>query len=193
MRATLTAPGRRPVRAAARSDTCHMAEAHRSAALAGHNRGAMPPFDQRTDKPGTAVPAEPAAQRRAVAALLVALLSLTGVLALGDPQRGVYLVAYALARRRRRDVAGDHLAGAGQARPDRAVPHGSAAATAIAGIGILFSSVLLLAFIVLGRQMSAYGNCLSDAGTTTAQQSCQVQFTHAVNQEIASLRSAERG
>src|SRR4029077_6436948 len=96
MRATLTAPGRRPVRAAARSDTRHMAEAHRSATLAGHNRGAMPPFDQRTDKPRTAVPAEPAAQRRAGAALLVALLSLTGVLALGDPQRGVYLVAYAL-------------------------------------------------------------------------------------------------
>ena len=72
-------------------------------------------------------------------------------------------------------------------------PHGSAAATAIAGIGILFSSVLLLAFIVLGRQMSTYGNCLSDAGTTTAQQSCQVQFTHAVNREIASLRAAERG
>lgn len=192
MRATLTAPGRRPVRAAARSDTCHMAEAHRSAALAGHNRGAMPPFDQRTDKPRTAVPAEPAAQRRAVAALLVALLSLTGVLALGDPQRGVYLVAYALLA----GVVAMWLAITSLARARRgrtARPHGSAAATAIAGIGILFSSVLLLAFIVLGRQMSTYGDCLSDAGTTTAQQSCQVQFTHAVNREIASLRAAERG
>ena len=192
MRATLTAPGRRPVRAAARSDTCHMAGAHRSVALAGHNRGAMPPFDQRTDKPGTAVPAEPAAQRRAVAALLVALLSLTGVLALGDPQRGVYLVAYELLA----GVVAMWLAITSLARARRgrtARPHGSAAATAIAGIGILFSSVLLLAFIVLGRQMSAYGDCLNDAGTTTAQQSCQVQFTHAVNREIASLRAAERG
>ena len=192
MRATLTAPRRRPVRAAARSDTSHMAEAQRSAALAGHNRGAMPPFDQRTDKPGTAVPAEPAAQRRAVAALLVALLSLTGVLALGDPQRGVYLVAYGLLA----GVVAMWLAITSLARARRgrtARPHGSAAATAIAGIGILLSSVLLLAFIVLGRQMSTYGDCLSDAGTTTAQQSCQVQFTHAVNREIASLRAAERG
>lgn len=152
----------------------------------------MPPFDQRTDKPGTAVPAEPAAQRRAMAALLVALLSLTGVLALGDPQRGVYLVAYALLA----GVVAMWLAITSLARARRgrtARPHGSAAATAIAGIGILLSSVLLLAFIVLARQMSTYGDCLSDAGTTTAQQSCQVQFTHAVNREIASLRAAERG
>ncbi len=168
-----------------------MAEAHRSATVAGHNGDAMPPFDQRTNKP-QAMPAEPAAQRRAMAGLLVALLSLTSVLALGDPQRGVYLVAYAL------------LAGAvamwlavtslARARKDRtARPHGSAAATAIAGIGILLSAILLLGFIVFGRQMSAYGQCLSGAGTTAAQQSCQVQFTHAVNREISSLRTAEGG
>jgi hypothetical protein len=53
----------------------------------------MPAFDPRRGKPP---PAEPTAQRRALAALLVALLSLTGVLALGAPQRGVLLVGYAL-------------------------------------------------------------------------------------------------
>ena len=152
----------------------------------------MPPFDQRMDKPHAVTPAEPAVQQRAVAALLVALLSLTGVLALGDPQRGVYLVAYALLA----GVVAMWLAVSSLARARRgrtARPHGSAAATAIAGIGILFSSILLLAFIVLGRQMSEYGQCLSEAGTTTAQQFCQVQFTHAVNREISSLRAAERG
>jgi hypothetical protein len=152
----------------------------------------MPPFDQRTGKPQAAVPAEPAAQQRAVAGLLVALLSLTGVLALSDPQRGVYLVAYALLA----GVVAMWLAVSSLARARRgrtARPRGSAAATVIAGIGILLSSALLLAFIVLGRQMSMYGQCLSEAGTTTAQQSCQVQFTHAVNREISSLRAAERG
>jgi hypothetical protein len=152
----------------------------------------MPPFDQRTAKPRAVVPAEPAAQRRAVAALLVALLSLTGVLALGDPQRGVYLVAYALLA----GVVAMWLAVTSLARARRgrtARPRGSAAATAIAGIGMLLSSMLLLAFIVFGRQMSAYGQCLSDAGTAAAQQSCQVQFTHAVDKEIASLRAAQRG
>jgi hypothetical protein len=152
----------------------------------------MPPFDQRTDKPQAMVPAEPAAQRRAVAGLLVALLSLTSVLALGDPQRGIYLVAYALLA----GVVAMWLAVTSLARARRgrtARPHGSAAATAIAGIGILLSAILLLGFIVFGRQMSEYGQCLSEAGTTAAQQPCQVQFTHAVNREISSLRAAERG
>jgi hypothetical protein len=152
----------------------------------------MPPFDQRTGKPQAIVPADPAAQRRAVAGLLVALLSLTGVLALGDPQRGIYLLGYALLA----GVVALWLAVTSLARARRgrtARPHGSAAATAIAGIGILLSAILLLGFIVFGRQMSAYGQCLRDAGTTAAQQSCQVQFTHAVNREISSLRAAERG
>jgi hypothetical protein len=152
----------------------------------------MPPFDQPRDKSPATMPAEPAAQRRAVAALLVALLSLTGILALGDPQHGIYLVAYALLA----GVVAMWLAVTSLARARRgrtARPHGSAAATAIAGVGILLSMVLLLAFIVLARQMSTYGQCLSDAGTTTAQQSCQAQFTRAVNREISALRTADRG
>jgi hypothetical protein len=55
----------------------------------------MPPNDPRRVGRQAAAPAEPATQQRALAALLVALLSLTGVLALGNPRRGVYLVAYA--------------------------------------------------------------------------------------------------
>lgn len=149
----------------------------------------MPAFDPRRGKPP---PAEPTTQRRALAALLVALLSLTGVLALGAPQRGVLLVGYALLA----GVVALWLAVTARARAKRgrtARPHGSAAATAIAGVGILLSVVLLLAFVMLGRQMSAYGRCLSDAGTSAAQQACRVQFTHAVNKEIATLQSAEGG
>lgn len=152
----------------------------------------MPTLDQSRGKPPAAMPAEQAVQQRAVAALLVALLSLTGILALGDPQHGVYLVAYALLA----GVVAMWLAvtSLARARRDRtARPRGSAAATAIAGVGILVSMVVLAAFIVLGRQMAAYGQCLSAAGTTTAQQSCQAQFTRAVNREISALRSAERG
>lgn len=152
----------------------------------------MPPIDQRTDKTKAAAPAEPATQRRALAALLVALLSLTSMLALGDPQRGVYLVAYALLA----GVVAMWLAVTSLARAKRgrtARPRGSAAATAIAGVGIVLSSLLLLGFVVFGQQMSEYGQCLRDAGTTAAQQSCQVQFTHAVNREISSLRTEENG
>jgi len=152
------------------------AEAHRSAGAAGHNGGVMPPADPRPAKPRAAAPAEPATQQRALAALLVALLSLTGLLALSNPQRGVYLVGYARARRSR-----------------TARPHGSATATAIAGVGILLSAVLLLAFAVFGQQLSAYGRCLSEAGTTTAQQACQAQFTHALNREMSALSGANQG
>ena len=138
------------------------------------------------------MPAEPGAQQRALAALLVALLSLTGVLALGAPERGVLLVGYALLA----GVVAMWLALTARARARRgrtAHPHGSAAATAIAGLGIVLSVILLLAFVMLGRQMSAYGRCLSEAGTSAAQQACRVQFTRAVNKEIATIRAAERG
>ena len=52
---------------------------------------------------------------------------------------------------------------------------------------------LLLAFAVFGPQLSAYGRCLSEAGTTTAQQACQARLTHSLNREITTLQSAERG
>jgi hypothetical protein len=150
----------------------------------------MPAFDPRRGKPPP--PAEPTAQRRALAALLVALLSLTGVLALGAPQRGVLLVGYALLA----GIVAMWLAVTAQVRARRgrtARPHGSAAAAAIAGVGIALSVVLLLGFVMLGRQMSAYGRCLSEAGTSAAQQACRAQFTRAVNKELSTLRSAERG
>jgi hypothetical protein len=150
----------------------------------------MPAFDPRRGKPPP--PAEQTTQRRALAALLVALLSLTGVLALGAPQRGVWLAGYALLA----GVVAMWLAVTAQVRARQgrtARPRGSAAATVIAGAGILLSVVLLLAFVMLGRQMSAYGRCLSEAGTSTAQQACRDQFTRAVNNEIARLRTAERG
>jgi len=152
----------------------------------------MPPIDPGRGGRQATVPAEPATQQRALAALLVALLSLTGVLALGNPQRGVYLVVYALLA----GVVAMWLALTSLARARRrrtARPHGSAAATAIAGIGILLSVILLLAFAVFGRQLSAYGRCLSEAGTSTAQQACQAQLTHALNREMSALQSAGQG
>jgi hypothetical protein len=104
----------------------------------------------------------------------------------------VYLVGYALLA----GVVAMWLAVTSLARARRsrtARPHGSATATAIAGVGILLSAVLLLAFAVFGQQLSAYGRCLSDAGTTTAQQACQAQFTHALNREMSALRGAGQG
>ena len=161
-----------------------------------------PPDDQRTDErpPGAsvppgpatpgrvAVPAEPATQRRAVAALLLSLLSLMGLLSLDYLQRGIYLVAYALLA----GVMAMFLAVTSLTRARRSrtkLPRGSVVATVIAAVGIVLSTVMLLAFAVFGPQLKAYGRCLGAATTSADRQACQTQFIHAVNRELSTLRT----
>jgi hypothetical protein len=162
------------------------------------------PDDRRTDDPPrratvsppptaptpgrVAAPAEPATRRRAVAALLIALLSLVGLLSLNYLQRGIYLVVYALLA----GLIAMWLAVTALARARRggtARPRGSVTATVIAAIGIILSAVMLIAFAVFGKQLNAYGQCLSAASTSSDQQACQNQFIHAVDREIAVLRA----
>jgi amino acid transporter len=145
----------------------------------------MPPPD---DRRSAVLPAEPAAQQRAIAALFLAVLSLVGLLSLNYLQRGIYLVAYALlAGLMAMWLAVTSLIRARRSRTTR--PRGSVTATVIAGVGILLSGILLVAFATLGKQLTAYGHCLSTASTTADQQACQNQFIHAVNREIATLRA----
>ena len=161
-----------------------------------------PPDDQRTDErpPGAsvppgpatpgrvAVPAEPATQRRAVAALLLSLLSLMGLLSLNYLQRGIYLVAYALLA----GVMAVFLAVTSLIRARRSrtkLPRGSVVATVIAAVGIVLSTVMLLAFAVFGPQLKAYGRCLGAATTSADRQACQTQLIHAVNRELSTLRT----
>ena len=161
-----------------------------------------PPDDQRTDerppgasvppRPATpgrvAVPAEPATQRRAVAALLLSLLSLMGLLSLDYLQRGIYLVAYALLA----GVMAVFLAVTSLTRARRSrtkLPRGSVVATVIAAVGIVLSTAMLLAFAVFGPQLKAYGRCLGAATTSADRQACQTQLIHAVNRELSTLRT----
>jgi hypothetical protein len=127
-----------------------------------------------------------------VAALLISLLSVAGLLSLNYLQRGVYLAGYAL-------LAGLiamwlAVTALARARRDRtARPRGSVTATVIAGIGIIFSVVMLFAFAVLGKQLTDYGRCLSAASTPSDQQACQSQFIHAVDRQISVLRKNGSG
>jgi hypothetical protein len=92
---------------------------------------------------------------------------------------------------RRRAVAALWLALTALARARRsgtARPRGSVIATVIAAVGIILSTVMLIAFAVLGKQLTAYGRCLSAASSASDQQACQNQFIHAVDREIAVLR-----
>lgn len=129
-------------------------------------------------------------QQRSVAALLIALLSLAGMLGLSDISRGVYLAAYALLA----GVIAFWLAitAIQRARRDRtARPRASVTAAVIAGVGIALSTIMLVAFGVLGKELAAYSNCLAGASTISAQQACQDQFSRAVSKEISSIQGGK--
>lgn len=138
---------------------------------------------------GPLAPASPAVQQRAVAALVVSLLSLASMLGLNNLARGLYVVLYGL-------VAGTvalwlAITAIARARRDRtARPRASVTATVIAGAGIVLSAIMLAAFVVLGSQLSAYGRCLAGANTITSQHACWSQFRQAVSREMAALRGA---
>ena len=129
-------------------------------------------------------------QQRSVAALLIALLSLAGMLGLNDLGRGVYLAVYALLA----GVLAFWLAitAISRARRDRtARPRASVTAAVIAGVGIALSAVMLIAFAVLGKELATYSNCLAGASTISAKQACQSQFSQAVSKEISSLQAGK--
>ena len=152
------------------------------------SRRATAPSQRATPPGNAAMPAEPAVQRRALAALFLALLSLAGLFSLNYLQRGIYLVAYALLA----GLMGMWLAVTALARARRGHttrPRGSVIATVIAGVGIILSVIMLIAFAVFGKQLTTYGRCLSLASTSADRQACQTQFIHAVNRELTTLQT----
>ena len=123
--------------------------------------------------------ADPAHRQRAVAGLLLSVLSLFGLLGVSNFQRGVYIVGFALVA----GVLAIWLAVTALARARRAGtarPRGSVTAIVIGGIGVLLSGILLLGFALFGKQATTFCRCLSGANTIAAQQACQNQFIHSV-------------
>lgn len=125
--------------------------------------------------------ADPAHQQRALAALVLSVLSLFGLLGVSNFQRGVYIVGFALVS----GALAIWLAVTALARTRRAGtagPRGSVTAIVIGGIGVLLSGLLLLGFALFGQQASTYSRCLSGANTIAAQQACRNQFAHSIEQ-----------
>jgi hypothetical protein len=149
-----------------------------------HGPGGKKPPAGAGRKAAAPPPPEPALRHRALAALIVALLSLAGLLGFNiEAQRAVLVVVYSL-------LAGATalwlaLTAMRRARRSRtARPRGSVAATVIAGVGVTLAAAMLLAFGLFGRQLSDYGRCLSGANTITASQSCYSRFAHALDHKI---------
>src|SRR5215475_5605634 len=149
-----------------------------------HGPGGIKPPAGAGGKAAAPPPPEPALRHRALAALIVAPLSLAGLLGFNiEAQRAVLVIVYSL-------LAGATalwlaLTAMRRARRSRtARPRGSVAATVIAGVGVALAAAMLLAFGLFGRQLSDYGRCLSGANTITASQSCYSRFAHALDQKI---------
>lgn len=132
------------------------------------------------------IPADPALQQRAWAAVLLAIISLVGMLMIGNLRRGVYVVAVALVIA----AVALWLAISAMSRARRGGtgrPRGAIFATVLGGIGFLLSGIVLIGFAMFWTQLSQYSNCLSAAGTISAQQACQQQLQNSVGGEVGVL------
>ena len=136
-------------------------------------------------------PSDPAVRQRALAALMLGVLSLIGLmLGLGNLRRGIYVAALTLLfavgaiwlgvtaiRKARRS---------GTARPRWAI-----GGVVLGGLGLAVSALWLLVLAVFWPQLNAYYNCMNGANTVAAQQACHNQFTTSVGGEISVLQNGK--
>jgi hypothetical protein len=131
-------------------------------------------------------PASPALQQRGWAALALAVLSLLAMTAISNIQRGVYVVAVALAVA----IAGAILAFTTMSAARRAGtrrPRGVMAAAILSVIGTVLCSFVLAGFLVFWTQLHQYANCENAANTTATQTICQNNLNNSVTNDIRSL------
>jgi hypothetical protein len=132
-------------------------------------------------------PVDPALQQRSWAAVMLALISLFGLMMMtGNVRRGVVVLAVtmviaaialwlsisAMSRARR--------GGSGR-------PRGAVLATILGTVGCVFSALVLAGFLMFWPQLTQYSNCLAGAGTVAAQQACQQQLNNSVGSEVSIL------
>jgi small-conductance mechanosensitive channel len=142
-----------------------------------------PPAYPPSRSPLAQQPADRELQQRAWAALLLAIISLFGMMMIGNVQRGVYVVAVALLIA----AAAVWLAISAASRARRAGsarPRGVILATVLGVIGLVFSAIVLAGFAMFWPQLTQYSRCLSGANTVSAQQACQQQLNGSVGNEI---------
>jgi predicted PurR-regulated permease PerM len=131
-------------------------------------------------------PADPALQQRAWAALLLALISLFGMMMIGNVRRGVYVVAVSLI------IAAIALwlstsAMSRARRHGSGRPRGATLAVVLGAAGLGFSAFVLIGFAIFWPQLSQYSDCMSGANTVAAQQICRQQLDNSVGTQLSIL------
>ena len=134
-------------------------------------------------------PADPALRQRALAALLLGVLSLIGLmLGLGNLRRGVFVAALTLVF-----AAVAIWLGVTSSRKARssgtARPRGAVSGIVLGAFGLAISALWLMVLAVFWPQLNAYYACMNGANTVTAQQACHDQFTNSVGSEISILQN----
>ena len=69
-------------------------------------------------------------------------------------------------------------------------PRGAVAGVVLGLLGLAFSGLALLVFVMFWTQLSTYWNCTSGANTLTAQQACQHQLSRTISNEFGSFGSS---
>jgi hypothetical protein len=114
------------------------------------------------------------------------VLSLLAMTAIGNIQRGVYVVAVALAVA----IAGVILAFTTMSAARRAGtrrPRGVLAGAVLGVIGCVLCSFVLAGFLIFWTQLHQYANCENSAITTASQTACSTQLNNSVSSEIRNL------
>jgi hypothetical protein len=132
-------------------------------------------------------PPDPALRQRALAALLLSLLSLIGLaLGLSNLRRGILVAVLALAFA----VAAIWLGASARRRARRsgtARPRGATSGIVLGGFGVAFSAAWLIVLAVFWPQLSTYYSYMGGANTVVAQQACHTQLTNSVSSELGVL------
>jgi hypothetical protein len=116
------------------------------------------------------------------------MFSLFGLTGVGTLNRGVYVVSVTLVIA----IAAVWLGFSALADARRGAtyrPRGAIVGTTLGGLGLVFSALALIALAIFWKELTAYSNCMSGANTVAAQDTCQSQFGHSVNNKIHIIRS----
>jgi ABC-type amino acid transport system permease subunit len=144
-----------------------------------------PPMYQPPRSRPPRAPADPALQQRSWAAVMLAVLSVVGMLMMsGNVRRGVFVVALALLFA----LIALWLAISSMSRARRGGsgrPRGVIFATIVGAFSAVFSAFVLIGFAIFWPQLTQYSTCLQGANTVAAQQACQQQLSNSVGGEIS--------
>jgi len=128
-------------------------------------------------------------RQRALTALLLGVLSLTGLmLGLGNLRRGVFVAVLTLLFAATAVWLGV-TASKKARRGGTARPRWAAGGVVLGSLGLAFSALWLLVLAVFWPQLNTYYNCMGGANTVAAQQTCHDQFTKSVGSEISVLQN----